>query len=169
MELKELLRQALQESDTYIVLGTADREITRDDVRAVAAVKAIRQRTPKMKSVDVFVASEEYRDDNFPNHEDTRVIRVDVVASSNGGDWTGRRIEATIPMIVSIDPYGEIGIECDHDRESQCVLRSTGRSGEGDMIDLPTFSSWLQHAAGKSLLREWLLWHGARQLVAELE
>lgn len=169
MNLQELLAQPLQERDAIVARLVDDREIARDDVRAVAAAKAIRHRTPAMKAVTVVVDLVEDRDDNCSGAMAmclTDVYRVTVSASSTAGDWSSRRIEAVIPMIVSVSPYGEIGIECDRDRESECVLRSTGCMGDDEMIDLPTFGSWLQHAAGKSLLREWLMWHGVSELVA---
>ena len=167
MNLQELLAQPLAERDHMVAKSIEDREITRDDVRAVAASKSIRQRTPAMKSVDVVVVAEEWRDDNYPDNAETRVIRVNVVASSNGGAWSSRCIETTIPMVVGIDPYKEISVECDDDRKSECVLRSTGRDGDDEMIDLPTFGgTWIQCAAGKALLREWLTWNGAASLVA---
>lgn len=169
MKLHKLLTQTLSGRHATLATLGEDREVTRDDVRAVAAVKAIRDRTPAMKSVDVSVVSVEDRDDNWGgscNGRMTNIYSVTVTASSDGGDWSYRRIEVTIPMIIAVTPYGEVNVECDCDRESECSLRSTGRRGDDQMIGLPTFGNWLQRAAGVSLLEEWLVWHGAASLVA---
>jgi hypothetical protein len=162
MKLQELLEQAL---DGHILIQ--ERDITRDDVRAVAAGKALVGRTPIMKSVGVTTVESIYRDDNCGGTMDgelTTVHRVTVVASSAGGDWSRRRIEAVIPMLVSISPYGEIHIEPDRQRHDECALRSTGRQGHDEMITLPVFGSWLQRAVGHPLLREWMMWNGAKSL-----
>jgi hypothetical protein len=145
VKLQELLEQALDSGRIMI----QDREITRDDVLAVAAAKVL-QSSP---SVGVTVESIFHRDDNCGGPMDgelTTVHRVTVTASTAGDDWSGRRIEAVIPMLVSISPYGEIHIEPDRQRHDECALR------QGD-DEMPVFGSWLQRAVGHPLLREWMM------------
>jgi len=166
MKLKELLLQALAESDQYIVNTIEDREIVHADVRAVASAKCIRQRTSLMKSLDVNVISVSSRDDN-QSYGYTDVYQIIVESESFGGDFSNRYVFTSIPMLISISCYGEINIEIDQTNNS--ILRANGRLGEDEVIDLPTYGDWLQYAAGKSLIKEWITWHGILALTGRAQ